>query len=1084
MTVYRLVYRSFIHYFKKNLTVALGIAVSTAVIAGALVVGDSVRHSLELTVQYRLGKITHSVSAADRYFPMDLSRRLAEKEPYRAAAAMILDGMAVSEGGRLRVNRVQILGTDSLFIEISSGRRKAKHIAPGEAVISENLASRLNLKKNDYFILRIRKASLIPLNTPLVSDAGQSVSQRIKVAGIAGKYDGGRFNLRISQTAPYNAYLNICWLNELMELEDKANAILIAGNDGTTSGRIQDRLDSIWELRDVGLNAVRIKNTGEWEIQSDHVFIDKSVTGKLIAAFPESRPLLTYFANDIICNKSNTPYSFVSGIPDSLLPEHSIVLNNWTADDLSASTGDSCTLRYFRIGPLRELGEDSAVFIIREIVPVENRYGGSDLVPQIPGLTDAGNCRDWEAGVPIDFNKIRNKDEKYWLQYRGTPKAYIRFSEAERLWENRFGNITALRIPAASLHEAELHEMIRKTLNPSLFGFRVNEVKKEGLRAARNGVDFSQLFLGLSFFILISGIILASLLIIYNLEQRSSQIGTYSALGYPKKLTGRIFMGEGLITAFLGSLIGIFLAVYYTKMVFFGLNRMWQDIVRTDILVPQIRPLTLTAGFFAGIIISLVSIRIIVYRYLKYATIQVQHNVLKIRKSHFEKMKTIAAWIFIVAALILTGSQFMGGGTLDPSVFFISGSLLLLAFLLLSDWVLILLEKKPLNHIGYSSLSVKNLVRSRTRSLAIIILLSLGVFVVVTTGANRRDVNAIAQEKTSGTGGFAWVAETSIPVSRNLNLADTKTVFALPGTFTFVQFSAYGGDDASCLNLNRVAGPRILGVDAGNLAGRFSFVTKTDDLDENEPWRSLDKDMGEVIPAIADQTVIQWGLGKKIGDTLTYYNASGKPVRLKLIGGLANSVFQGNLIISGTQFLKQFPSSGGSVFFLIDEKNGAGKNAEQELSFIFRDYGWEITPAAERLAEFDSVQNTYLRIFMVLGALGVLLGTIGLAVVLLKSMYERRNELAVLIAMGFTPKAVFALLFREYAVLLLAGIAGGTAAAILSVLPAFISGYQNISAGFILFLIAILLVNGLVWISLIALIRLKKLNIIDALRNE
>ena len=57
MTPFRFVLASLRHYRRIHIAVALGVAVATAVLTGALLVGDSVRGSLrDLTLQ-RLGRI-------------------------------------------------------------------------------------------------------------------------------------------------------------------------------------------------------------------------------------------------------------------------------------------------------------------------------------------------------------------------------------------------------------------------------------------------------------------------------------------------------------------------------------------------------------------------------------------------------------------------------------------------------------------------------------------------------------------------------------------------------------------------------------------------------------------------------------------------------------------------------------------------------------------------------------------------------------------------------------------------------------------------------------------------------------------
>ena len=86
--------------------------------------------------------------------------------------------------------------------------------------------------------------------------------------------------------------------------------------------------------------------------------------------------------------------------------------------------------------------------------------------------------------------------------------------------------------------------------------------------------------------------------------------------------------------------------------------------------------------------------------------------------------------------------------------------------------------------------------------------------------------------------------------------------------------------------------------------------------------------------------------------------------------------------------------------------------------------------------DLGTVQNTYLSIFQVLGGLGLILGSAGLGVVLLRNVLERRGELACLQAVGFGRPALVRLVLWEHWVLLGMGLAGGVAAAIVAVLPA------------------------------------------------
>ncbi|MDH5399424.1 MAG: FtsX-like permease family protein, partial [Cyclobacteriaceae bacterium] len=305
---------------------------------------------------------------------------------------------------------------------------------------------------------------------------------------------------------------------------------------------------------------------------------------------------------------------------------------------------------------------------------------------------------------------------------------------------------------------------------------------------------------------------------------------------------------------------------------------------------------------------------------------------------------------------------------------------------------------------------------------------------------------------------------------------------ALP--LEFVQLRKSEGDDASCLNLNRVTAPRILGLPTAPLKGRFSFVQSTQELDADDPWTSLKTPLaGDVIPAIADQTVIQWGLGMAVGDTLVYLDEAGQEMKLKLIGGLANSIFQGNILIDEALFLKHFPSSSGTHVFLVDAATTDREAATEVLARAFRNEGTEITPAADRLAAFNQVENTYLSIFMLLGGLAMIIGTIGLGIVLVRNILDRVQEVGILQAIGFKKRDVMRLIIREHLVLLLLGTLSGTLAAFMAILPSLLSEFVTASWHTAVVIIALVLANGYVWVALITR-RVLRGGVWDGVRGE
>lgn len=386
---------------------------------------------------------------------------------------------------------------------------------------------------------------------------------------------------------------------------------------------------------------------------------------------------------------------------------------------------------------------------------------------------------------------------------------------------------------------------------------------------------------------------------------------------------------------------------------------------------------------------------------------------------------------------------------------------------------------------GFGELAQLNLTRNKGRSLTVVILFALGTFLVVSTGSNKLDLVANSLEKSSGTGGFLYFAETTMPVLFNINDEDKRAEEGISDKFSAIQFRKLEGDDASCLNLNRISQPALLGVDSEELHGRFSFAAKFEEIGEAEPWDVLNQKFDDgTIPAIADQTVIQWGLGMKVGDILLYQNEVGDTLRLKLIAGTTPSIFQGFLIISNQHFLENYPSNSGSNLFLIDGKPESATQIGEELQSVFRDYGWEMESAALRLVEFYSVTNTYLSIFLALGTLGLIIGTIGLAVILARTILERRREIAVMQAIGFSARSIFTIFTKEYLLLLSVGVLIGFVTAVVAAIPAFLSTNSDASFSTVAIAVALILINGFVWIVGLSWFSLQKKTLVSGLRIE
>jgi hypothetical protein len=297
------------------------------------------------------------------------------------------------------------------------------------------------------------------------------------------------------------------------------------------------------------------------------------------------------------------------------------------------------------------------------------------------------------------------------------------------------------------------------------------------------------------------------------------------------------------------------------------------------------------------------------------------------------------------------------------------------------------------------------------------------------------------------------------------------------------------GDDASCFNLNRAQTPPLVGVDPEEMIrfGAFAPAHTVTGL-----WQRLETNLpdGEIPALVGDTDTAQWGLekrtGLKKGDTLEYRDESGRTFRVRLVGSLPMrlSVFQGRILVSMKHFVSRYPSEEGYRVFLVKPPPRiTHQTVRNALNRRFARMGMDAETALARLENFYSVESTYLRIFLALGGLGLLLGSIGMGLVVLRNVLERRSELVLLVCTGFTRSRVVWLMIAEHAGLLVAGLLIGVAAGALGVWPSLRDPTRALPYGQIIGLLIFLFLLRLAWIALAGKSALKG-PLISALRNE
>ncbi|HQV31617.1 MAG TPA: ABC transporter permease, partial [Calditrichia bacterium] len=791
------------YYWRLNLLILLGVAVATAVLSGALLVGDAMRGSLRDMTLERLGQIDQVLSA-DHFFPANLATRIGQDPAPNSAAPqsaslVLVPGNVFPADKKGLAGGVNIIGigpdftaffhNDSLLAKhLPLLTAKSKSAFP-TVLINRHLAETLNLGENAELLLSFERHSSLDRESLFGRKEADEVLQflRVRVAGILPDRHAGRFGLAAAQFVPYNLFMDIGILQEALGVGEGANTILLSGSNGQRQRLNPDSaLAPGWLLTDGGLTLKKVE--GGYSLESENYILPPAVARKGATVNSPAPPMgiLTYLANRMRVGDREIPYSTVSAIdltcsfagnrllgsegnavPD--IKPGRILLNQWAANALQAAPGDILTLTYYQVGGNDSLAEAKENFTIAGIVRMEELGGDSTLSPTYPGIGDATHIRDWDPPFRMDLERIGPADEAYWDQWKGTPKAFISLAQGQALWGNRFGNLTALRFGTPDGQQDSLHTELFRVLTPADMGFSLFPVRQKGLEGAIGATDFSGLFIGFSFFLIIAAAMLVAMLFRLNLEQRHREIGVLLAAGFSIKTITRRFLGEGAMLAILGGLLGTVLAVGFAQMMVVGLRSVWLGAVGTTFITLHLSWASLLLGLGITVAIMLVTIRISLRQLRKIQVSGLLSGVNELREISAAGKSRIAGMVLLVLALLLAAYG-IRSAVLDAALFYATGFLLLWAGLLLTRAAMKGRDRgRPIARPGFLQIAAINLRRKPGRSILAIALVAFATFMIVSVGANRRSFDENDLTRTSGTGGYSLIGKSAVPVFRNLN---------------------------------------------------------------------------------------------------------------------------------------------------------------------------------------------------------------------------------------------------------------------------------------------------------------------------
>jgi ABC-type antimicrobial peptide transport system permease subunit len=632
-------------------------------------------------------------------------------------------------------------------------------------------------------------------------------------------------------------------------------------------------------------------------------------------------------------------------------------------------------------------------------------------------------------------------------------------------------------------------------------GWGAIPLRAQQLAASRGTTPFDALFLSLSLFVILAALMLIALLLRLGLMQRAKEYGVLLATGFPGPAASRLAILEGAWTAIPGILLGLIGGLAYAAIVLAGLRSWWVGAVTVPFLEFHATPRSLLLGALSGAAAALLTIGITARRLRRTPARELlagrfedyTGDATDGQRSGRWQWDRIIPWTLLALAALTALIGLRVSGPAQAGAFVGSGMLLLFATLLA---IYARLATKPNrdsqprsttaspshkspSQKAYSltRLAWGNVGRNPLRSTLSVGLMASAAFLIVSISAFQLNPSE------SGVGGFDLIGQSTTPIYRDLNDPIVRSELLGPdadrlASARIVAMRLQPGQDASCNNLYQASQPQVFGIPttmgdatrdrpfawaATSPKGEGAKTTQgsTDKGPTASPWDALNVlasgTADDPVPLILDQNTAMWSLQMRggVGEVRSFSWREGETLHFRVVGLLANSVLQGSLLIGEDNFRKLFPQINGYRNFLIrtDDPATVSQSLENRLS----DAGMDITPSRTVLARLMAVQNTYLRTFQSLGALGLLLGTIGLAIAQLRGALERQGELAVMRAIGFARRRLATAVMCETGIVLALGIGSGVLCAILAVAPYLLTG-QSVPP----------IIEPLLWVLLIA----------------
>jgi len=1172
------------HWWPHLVALAAACGIVATTIAGSLGVGDSLQRGLRRLALARLGGIQAAVlsdgffraglageTAARLKSPANTVGEVADRLVPAVVPAVVLEvSLQIAAAGDRAGTTAQatLLACDavpSLGFPMATETPLADTVA-----LNRPLATALGARPGDPVVLRITKVGEVPSDSPLGRRTAETWSRRLRVAEVLPDGGVGEFSLRPAQVTGGLAVTSLATVQAILRRADPPANTLLAVTDPAVGPAVSDlptARDGVDRLRgalkpaaeDIGLVFETPAGSGAWRLSSRRLLLPAEadrVAAEVLGPLG-GRPTLVFLANTLTPlvegrpGPAMIPYSTVVGIDATHHPvgdlvddrgnllampgADEIVIDRWMADDFAAQgvpvvVGDSIEVRYFMPETLHgRVEEVSGTLRVSGIAAMQGAAVARDLVPEVEGITDEASVADWNPPFPFDRSRIRttpphDEDDRYWKQYGATPKAFVSLAVARRLAGSRFGITTAWHVPVDARQSPDtIRAAIASGIRVEAMGMQIVPLRAQAEAAARGSTPFGSLFIALSSFVVISGLLLEWLLFSLLVAAKRRDVGMLAAIGWPAARVASLLSCVGGVAALSGVLLGTLLGPLWARVLLQWLAGAWEtgvavgsssafaggsrgggasglngiggfgDFARAT-LADSLLPAALSAA------VSLAAVAVAAWRTARMEPIRLLKGATGGPVEGRSERRRAIDGLAILGPTLALGLAWWARFA-DPQaavgLFFAAGFAALAGLLAV---VRLLLggaspaKRRPLRTL--SGLAWRGLTHGRSRAFSVAAIVACAEFLIVAVSSFALQPPPRPHDRAAPTGGWTFLATFGSPTGidpadavarESLGLSDVDRATLADCTIARIRSSS--GDDASCVNLYAPSQPTVLGVgDAFIDRGGFRFLehapltggtVAAEGSKPINPWRLLNREETTeaspagslsplpapenppptVVPVIVDQATAQWAL--KLGGIASRFTL---PVdqgvaEFEIVGLLEPGILQGYLLVSERNFERLFPRRSGYSLALIDAggQSDAGGSLDnvvagrvaRAVAAAWADAGVTVTPTLDRLRSLQAVQNTFLAGFQALGTLGLVLGAAGVAAVQFQSVLERQGLLGLMAAVGFTRQRLRLLVVLETLLMVVLGLAVGTLAGCLALVPAFTAGRAGVPVGWI-----------------------------------